>query len=149
MKNLFVPYELSTAAKKKGFDEPCMAWYTVLIKDGVPEFKYNYEKQGTWFKHNSDPETLTWNDPDSKCSAPLYDQILDWFKKEHKIYIQIVPFAKYFKQEWQYELLRLEISEFKSPKREGYNKYIKLNDFILSSYHEAMNRAIGEALTLI
>lgn len=137
MEELFIPYSLSVIAKEKGFNEECFGYWTSGGKSVKNETTLYI--QFTRFK----------NDALTVPSAILYQQILDWLMKEHKIYVQILPFAKYFRQEWQYELLRLTISEFKSPEREGYNAFIKLNDFIFSSYGEALNKGIEEALKLI
>lgn len=89
MDNLFVLYDLSKELKRKGFDEPCMMFYVIPILNGTPELRDNYSKHGLWFKHNSDEETKTWNDPDCKCSAPSYQQVIDWFREKHNIFIYV------------------------------------------------------------
>lgn len=94
MKKLFLPYELAVTAKEKGFDEPCFGQYltkksnnpgklyaaevTCLIneeyqKDGYPDF---------FQVNNSGFESVP-----QYCAAPLYQQIVDWFREKHGIIV--------------------------------------------------------------
>ena len=74
MKRLFLPIELSLLAKEKGFDEPCFGLY---LKQG--NFKLA-DYVGQEFVFNND--TI-----DEACTAPLYQQIIDWFEEKHNIII--------------------------------------------------------------
>lgn len=71
MKHLFIPYELALIAKEKGFDEPCLGLYH---KDGM----FVVEKTES---HNQYYGQI--------CSAPLYQQIVDWFREKHNISIEL------------------------------------------------------------
>lgn len=66
MKEQFVTYELALKLKNLGFNEDCFAVYY----DGVLH------------EHGAMNEYL----PDkTNCSAPLWQQAFDWFRKEHNI----------------------------------------------------------------
>ena len=73
MKNLFVSYEIAILLKEKGFNEPCFAWY--------------YLPEGNLMGLGSQ-EALKFKNKGSKkhfCSAPLYQQVVDWFREKHLI----------------------------------------------------------------
>lgn len=80
MKHLFVPYEIALLAKKNGFDEPCLKlWektelYTFLVD--VSEFKQVVKERYT--------------------KAPVYQQLIDWFREKHKIAVGINHWNKEF-----------------------------------------------------
>lgn len=80
MKHLFVPYQLALLAKEKGFNEECLGNYFTNIEGRLLE---GFPKDGhaIWMESNSEqikPEN---------CTAPLYQQLLDWFASEHNLYI--------------------------------------------------------------
>lgn len=77
MKHLFLNYSLSLLAKEKGFNEPCLTF---------------------WFKPNniSTARLAIINQRDlneidgfktkgDNVAAPLYQQIIDWFREKHNI----------------------------------------------------------------
>lgn len=67
MKNLFIPFELAIIARQKGFNETCFGWYS---SDGC---FYTGE--------------ITINQ--GLLLAPLYQQIIDWFKFEKGIHFKL------------------------------------------------------------
>jgi hypothetical protein len=79
MKHLFVPYELALLAKEKGFDEPCFAKFTI---NG--EFVMSRECVG-------DNPYKTSNIYPAQTIAPLYQQLVDWFRDKHTIDIVYIP----------------------------------------------------------
>lgn len=85
MKNLFVSYETALKLKEKGFDEPCFACY-------------NLDKH-FFVRHigiclGSDEYTNNSVIPDDYgiFSAPLYQQVIDWFRGNYKIWICETPY---------------------------------------------------------
>jgi len=126
MKNLFVPYELAVIAKEKGFNEPCLARF---IDDG-----------------NKSLEIWDWDIPlrnstneeeDTLCTAPLYQQIVDWLREKHSIWITIYN---------QYK-------DENAGKCYGYKVQMKdtckSNVAQSDNYYKALNKAIEEAFKLI
>lgn len=64
MNNLFVPSEIALALKEIGFDEPCFGWYA----DKKPgDFIQEPVKRQNYFAFQ-------------RASAPVYDQVVDWFR---------------------------------------------------------------------
>lgn len=136
MKELFLPYELAVIAKEKGFNEKCLAYYRILEKK--PDLKY-YNMSSVAHK----------NDRNSKLkgeylTAPLYQQIVDWFREKHEIYIH-VEFATSLQRYFG------EIQERKKPDdtilAPGYNRHG--SDINEDTHYEAFNKAIEEAFKLI
>ena len=99
MKNQFVPYEIALALKELGFNEKCFyAW--CQVKSGYTETggdkwldEYKMRENGNPF--GSFEEGRNWNDIKGsnknriQCSSPLYQQVIDWFREKHQIYIRI------------------------------------------------------------
>lgn len=84
MKHLFIPYELALHLKEKGFDEDCLAYYT-------SEKMFVTVEQNTF---NKEIRVCTTNKvkehkfPETMCvDAPLYQQVITWFKEQHNIKI--------------------------------------------------------------
>jgi len=76
MEKEFVPYELALRMKQLGFDEPCIAYYTVYGK-----FSNDYSAPR---KYNSEFEL------GSYISAPLFQQAFRWFREKHNIFHEIL-----------------------------------------------------------
>lgn len=83
-KNLFVSYKLAKLAKKNKFNETCLGWFGKRKKNDKPS-RFNLE-QGCY---NS------LKDNGGKIDAPLHQQLVDWFAKEHNIDIQINFIKRY------------------------------------------------------
>lgn len=77
MKHLFVPYSLALLAKEKGFDEPCLTCYTPN-KEFIEDDYYSIRK----------PCMNRSNKPDYPA-APLYQQLVDWFREKHRLYVEV------------------------------------------------------------
>lgn len=91
MKDQRADYKTSKMLKELGFDEECFGFFVKPFRnDDRIDFLYNYTKQGILFKHNSDSETKNWNDPNCKCSAPLWQQVKQWLWEKHDIFIEVV-----------------------------------------------------------
>ncbi len=72
--SLFVPYELGIILKGKGFDEPCWAWWHIEDCDT----RFCYSEQRSPIINSRETEIV---------GLPLYQQVVDWFSKNHKIHI--------------------------------------------------------------
>lgn len=78
MQEQFVTYEIALAIKELGFDERCFGWYD---KDK----RFFFPANNTLHTKNSKVEKL------SIIAAPLWQQIIDWFRKKYDIHISIEP----------------------------------------------------------
>lgn len=81
MKQLFLPYNLALLAKEKGFDEPC------LFKHN-PQATFDHDKINL-IKHNPLGSLNFFYNSDGIITAPLYQQMIDWFFDKH--HINVVP----------------------------------------------------------
>lgn len=70
LKDLFVPYDIAIMAKDAGFNEACLGW---IAPDG-------FLSMGIREVTNSQCTAENY-------SAPLYQQLIDWFREEHKIHL--------------------------------------------------------------
>jgi arylsulfatase A-like enzyme len=92
MNKEFVPYTLALKLKELGFDEGCLAkWMLDTVGDTIPHFRYNYESEGVWFKHNSkDVSNLNGTKHGIKhflWSAPLWQQAFEWMREKHELVV--------------------------------------------------------------
>lgn len=106
MKKLFIPLEIALALKQKGFDESCLACYTYYSEE------YHFELLTDYFNISSELRTksfinntlFTWlkeHEIGGKCyvlqnavAVPLYQQVVDFFREKHSIYIAVLPFRE-------------------------------------------------------
>lgn len=75
MKKIFLPYKLAVIAKEKGFNETCIGFYTNQRKLHI----YDFESHPDEFIRRTE----------ATLKAPLYQQIIDWLRKEPR-FIQIM-----------------------------------------------------------
>lgn len=71
MKEYFVPFEIAKKLKQLGFDEPCLACYDKC------EMLSSYS--------SSVFEPINYNTSGFVRSAPLYDQVFNWIRKNHSL----------------------------------------------------------------
>jgi len=136
MKNNFVSYEIALALKELGFNEECFTYYDGF---GIMDLDLLYSP---WV--NSERDTIGFT------SAPLYQQVFEWFIKEHNMFIDVFKWSvKYYVND---ELL--------SPRFlfdiDTYNEYSddwiyqSINDELkYASYYEAREAAILKTIDLI
>lgn len=134
---LFVPHNIAKILREEKFNEQCFGYYdengefqffetddlmSVLCKNFVSEFSNNT---------NSEMKAAY---PTFQCTAPLYQQVVDWFRNKHKIHIGFVPYYDYF----YYHI-------------KDFNKDIEIDssEGLEFSYYETYEQAINEALKLI
>lgn len=124
IKDLFVSYEIAKKLKEKGFNEPCLA-YTVT--DNIRGDQTEMFKDGAILRNSETPVT----------TAPLYQQVVDWFREEHNIIpiSKICSNNKYLNDVVKNNMEEETIFSTKS----AYHK----------TYYEALTKAIEEAIKLI
>jgi len=125
--DLFVPYELAVKLKEKGFSDECFAKY---LTTEIPENMFRFNSQGHPMNYNS-------GEFGRFVSAPLYQQVIDWFRETHRINIHA-------------DSLGL-ISYYGFVGRIGnYSNAKKITEEEkMLTYYEAMTKSIQEALKLI
>lgn len=129
MKHLFVPYEIALQLKEKGFNEGCLAFY----KDKSLEFVCQDNDEEIFCFNKTIDKRFPWTPISHITTAPLFQQIIDWFREKYNIDIHHVIVAG---MHYGYCL-------FKNRKRIN-----KEQGFFISP-KEALHQAIEEALKLI
>jgi hypothetical protein len=149
MKEQFVNHEISALLKEKGFKEECMAFYEISIKAkedpydgfsgpfGWKKGEINFSKG--YFENSGLPDNS--NEYWLLCGAPLWQQVIDWFREKHSIEIWVGNWGI---------MIRSGLSH---KEYEAYVKYRDANNTLYSEffddYKEARQAAIEQALTLI
>lgn len=122
MKHLFVPFEIALKLKGLRFKEESLYCY-VIADEAV----------------SSSPSWINYNKSKSLCSRPLYQQVVDWLREEHKMHLRVD--IQDVKLQWFcYEIL---------VEKEGdYTNELEF-DMNFKSYYEALETGITKALDLI
>ena len=132
MKEQFVPYEIAIKLKEKGFDEPCFGTYG--FNNIKPKKLYLPEDIREEFNERIDVSDIVNGINGDDVAAPLWQQVIDWLRTEHNIYLWVY---KYYDDEVEKDLYRFDM---------------KNGGFYSSFYNtseEARQAAIEHALTLI
>lgn len=121
MKHLFVPYEIALILKQKGFDEPCLGWWWI---NG--DIFYSGDIAVQYLKDNASS---------NGCSAPLYQQVVDWFREAEGVHIHI-------KRDWD------------NGNMLGFEGIVETDMGVeytetYPTYYEALTEAINQALNII
>lgn len=90
IEKLFVPYEIALKLKEKGFNELSIAYY----EDGYDIFNFGHAKGQLY---NNDRFLI---------SAPLYQQVLEWMKAKHNIFIE--PFTSFMSPRKNVTIFRVQ-----------------------------------------
>jgi len=77
---LFVTRDIALKLKVIGFDEPCFAFFT---SSGNLRYNLILENDNPKLYSNSEINVLDY------CSAPLWDQVIDWFIRIRNIHIEV------------------------------------------------------------
>lgn len=120
MKHLFVPKNIAQLARDNGFNEVCLAAYGAENDD-------NNSFQ-IWSEDGID------NHSSSHLAAPLYQQLIDWFRNKHGIviWIETAPYTRTFN-------FRFYI-ETSDNRQEGHKS---------KDYYKVYNEALIEGFKLI
>ena len=117
MEKLFVPYSIALALKELGFDETCLAKYNTLTE------RLEYKS----------------------VAAPLYDQVINWFREKHGIIIVDDTHEGWCSGKWwNFKILRMDNLKG-GPIDKPYMPKQKSD----VDYYIAKNNAIEEAILLI
>lgn len=120
MKRLFVPKNIAQLARDNGFNEVCLAAYG-SENDDNNSFQI-------WSEDGID------NNSSSHLAAPLYQQLIDWFRYKHSIviWIETAPYVYTFNFRFYIETYDNRLEGNKS-----------------KDYYKALNEALMEGFKLI
>lgn len=145
MRHLFVPYGIAVMAKDAGFNESCFAYY---------------DRQNLLF--TSSVSNKDWSKKQCKSdlhTAPLYQQLTDWFREKHKIEVNIFSVLPFI-YGYSFEYMDAWSKEDKSTALHLLDQVLyaekqtigkPINDWkeLKYTYYEAYNAALIEAFKLI
>ena len=132
MKEQFVSYEIALKLKELGFDEKCLASY-------YTDDERNYAKDGTYdcrqkisssidfdpFKEEFDNFYINSNET-YYVSAPLWGQVIDWFRDKYNLVSEIFHNPEYEWKNWKYRFYwtteRLRLSNISDGHYETYEE---------------------------
>jgi hypothetical protein len=114
MKHLFVPYDIA----KLLWDKGCK----------LEAYFGGWDGNQKWYWHP---------DSDITLDAPLYQQVVDWFREKHKIKVEVRLYGNSFQQSYVPAII-----EGLNP-----NRTKELQSF--GDYYEALTEAINQALNII
>jgi len=80
LEKLFVPYKIAKQLSKRGFNKPCFGYYLECLERETNKTIFPLLCEGV-------RPMLQEKLPDNLTNAPLYQQVIDWFR-EHNIGIQ-------------------------------------------------------------
>ena len=151
MEKQFVTFEIALKLKELGFNKPCLASY-------YTDDERNYAKDGTYdcrqkisssidfdpFKEEFDNFYINSNET-YYVSAPLWQQVIDWFREKHNLSIDSPKLDEWNPGKW-------------SVKLESLDKKIILEEHVgqpywriyrcFDSYEKAREQAILKAIEL-
>ena len=129
MQKEFVTYKIALKLKELGFDEPCFGFWNVSqINNSLQELKY-----GMCVFKNTSTELSKYP---KNVLAPLWQQVIDWFREKHNIHISIPNY---------YDGWSIDIRGFK----QNINlEYHSEPGICLENYYETREQAILKVIEL-
>lgn len=144
LQKMFVPIEIAKELRVLGFNEPCFAVYTIETQstDGSSTF-YRFLTIDQLCKENN--EFLVTDDIQNSYSgdavtAPLYQQVVDWFRLNHNLYLNIDHVNNPEPEMWGYDVCRMRGGGI----IDMWDKTKSVKD-----YYENFNNAIKSAIQII
>lgn len=113
----FVPIEIAKKLKEKGFKEKCLTYYDVVDNVGLLyNTQYTDDLSPCQYtdllqSHNTDVTAYQSDDSEYCVDAPTISQVLDWLRKEKKLYI--MPYnalSREYNIKWEFEIDDLNTS---------------------------------------
>jgi hypothetical protein len=167
-KKQFVNYDLAVKLKNMGFNEKCFAYYLspIIFELACSKNQLQYPH------HRSSKSSMVYHQNDlpfQDCSAPLYQQVVNWIRKIYNIDIVVLPQIKVIPEKFYYYMLFVNGEEIKDwadrfsnilDKSEqdisGHHindklleKYLFEDKFAFKTYEECLEHALIEGLKLI
>ena len=157
---MFVPYEIAIKLKEKRFVEPCIGWWynptgndpdLFLVEYGEAEDNNSVELDS---EQEDMKDVVNWKqiceERKHSCSAPLWEQVIDWFRDKHQIEILLSGITVYGIRKY-YICLYYNVDGIMTDHAmllfdEETREYAGYQTF---TYPEARQAAIEHALTLI
>jgi hypothetical protein len=128
----FTLYPEAFELKELGFDEPCIAYYTVVPEDNINWFTISEQAvtdNGSIFGSSKNYNT-EWFETEGTISAPTYAQAFRWFREKYNLrgFIGFRPNVKMF----DYHIYDMSLSGLEYTKQrtmEEFNKDPKVGTY--------------------
>jgi hypothetical protein len=105
---LFLNYDLSSSLKEIGFKEKCVSSYYTHV-DANKSDKFDYRGKSIFEYSNSLDDYIINTNEDYYIARPTIDQVIKWFREEHKLYLTTIPKGK--EDKWSFMLIDLDKHE--------------------------------------
>lgn len=124
----YVPYKIAFALKELGFNEECFGWYYLNNPDYI-EYERCKLKDCT----------------DIHISAPLWQQVIDWFREKYKLSIYIIPNGVFDESK---HVFRIDSKDRMLILDKLNNVYSFISDWI-DNYEESRESSILKAIEIV
>jgi hypothetical protein len=153
MQEKFVTYPIALELKRLGFDEECLAYFYNISKNRVTFKLFNYiDFLNVQVCTNSEFSSTNY------ITAPLYQDVVDWFRETHLIEISAssyyypnhygivsqIGYSHKFNTEYSEDMYGDGLG-----KRQKLEKVIVYSERHFKSYYEALTQSILEAIKLL
>ena len=115
MEKQFATYEQSLALKELGFDEPCISFYN-MNDDNKLAINAQFDSYNINTNRNSIPIKSSYTGSLKTVSAPLKQQVFEWFIEKHDLFGKTQPYisdVEPFNLVWEFVILDLNWGEDK------------------------------------
>ena len=148
MKEQFVTYEIALALKELGFDEECLVYFNNdKYRDLICTCENGMDGDFTVHHYSGD------------VNAPLWQQVIDWFREKYEIYIAVISYTNYIKlgeNTLMYEIIIGNKDNQFDPSVGNSAERLRLNYetkefsyyYLYKTYEEAREQAILKAIEL-
>ena len=102
-----ISFNLSKLFKSKGFDEPCLGYYEnqdenlVINFNNLPLTEEQEKRPSLYTIDNRNSNLPQW-----ATAAPLCEQVVEWLRLNHNIWLIVVP-SELYKGKWYYHRFHL------------------------------------------
>ena len=142
MNKEFVTYEQALALKELGFDEPCFGYYdTVAV---------TYLTYPSAINKNSDIEnslSISKQDKNVRCSAPLYQQAFRWFREKYQLFHH-VGVDQTTEPKFYYTIAKFVGNPNDLTEKEWYWDGIEEDGYLYRTYEQAEQNCLEKLILL-
>ena len=135
MEKQFVTYEIALSVKELGFNEECLACYSPHLGNGV----FELTSKGSSNEKSSFNERFIKAGAVNGCSAPLWQQVIDWLREKHGIIIGFMNVNIHTNLEFMWCISTVEEIELNLPNK---------SERCFKDYPKAREQAILKAIEL-
>lgn len=138
---------LAIKLKEKGFNEQCLGYY---------DYNNKLHITNGYYEHPMDKEQLICKNSNLDkmlCSAPIFQQVIDWFKYKHNVHISINADSVKYVSIAIHRIKFYRDADLTNLKDEDWFKERELNSIgtcsTIFEMDEVFNKAIEESLKFI